>query len=173
MATINLLIAVDASTLAEAVADKTLPAGTPNAPTPLGPYSTSGIALCMMTEDSIMSNMAEDDFNVNVNSGDTLQWEMTAFSNSDHTVYPYNAVFNPPAAMSQMKYIAAESTVYFPAANHPTGPITAFKEHDYCAQSTVLKTFLSVQYALAFALVDNSSGKIIGYFSIDAFIIAS
>jgi hypothetical protein len=172
MATINVLIAVDAGILATAISNHTLSSGTQENPTPLDSYSQSGIPICMMTEDNIMSNMfGQEEWLIEVNSGDTLEWEMAAFDgDSDYSVYPYAALFNPSTAMSPPKFIAPQTTVYMPSAGKPTGPLKAFTKDHYCAQATVLQTNLRIQYSLSFALVNNRNGHIIGYFFVEAFL---
>ena len=174
MATINILIAVDAAMIAEQVNDRSLSPGSQGAPTSLGAWSQSNVYICMITQSGNVNNnsaQGQSELNVNANSGDTLEWAITTFDNDDdYTAFLYTGTFNPATAMTGLNYIAPQTTIYLPPSGNPTGGLTAYTNQTSYAQATVIQTNVTVQYTLSFAVVNNETGAVVVYFSWDPFI---
>jgi nematocidal protein AidA len=173
MATINIQIAVDASTLAQQVADGSVKAGTQSSPTSLGSWSQSNVFITMTSQNSNVTNnsQGQSELYVKANSGDQVQWFVTTFDNNvDYTAYLYNGTFNPNTAFSGLTYLTPQVNTYLPNTNNPTGPINKFTNVESYALGTVLQVGIQIQYTLSFTLVNNSNGSVIGYFTWDPFI---
>lgn len=175
MSTINVLIAVDAATLAQQVKDGSIKPGTLSSPTSLGSYSSSDVYIAMITQSGNVNNntQGQSELQIKCNSGDTIQWAITSFANNfDHSVYLYNGVFNPASAMNPMSYNSSQAYNYLPAPGGGTsiGAKTKYINQIVTAQANVAQVGITIQYYLSFQLVDNSNGNIIGYFMWDPFI---
>jgi Inclusion body protein. len=174
MATVNILIAVDAATLAQQVKDGSIKPGSQSAPTNLGSYASSDVYISMITQSGNVDNTSQgqSELQVKCNSGDTVQWAITSFANNfDHSVFLYAGVFNPSNAMNAMSYNSSQAYNYLPASGGSSvGNITKYINQVVFAQASVAKVGVKIQYFLSFQLVDNSTGKTIGYFAWDPFI---
>ncbi len=173
MATINILTAVDGATLAQQVQDGSLSAGSQSNPTNLGSYSQSNVYITMTAQSATVGNNTQgsSELQVNANSGDTLRWTIQTFdSNMDYTAYLYNGAFNPPTPISQLVYLPISATCYLPSTSLSTAPPAAVTNTTYATQGTITQSGQKIQYTLSFALVNNQSGAIVGYFSWDPFI---
>lgn len=173
MAMIYVLVAVDAGTLAQQVADGKLSPGSTSSPTSLGSYSSSDVYITMTTQSSTCGNntQGQSELTVLANAGDSVRWSMQTFDgNTDFTAYLYGGNFNPASQMSQLVYLPVKATCYLPSGSDPTVAPTAVNDTTYFAQSTVLSSGGTVQYFLKFAVVNNRNGQIIGHFEWDPFI---
>jgi hypothetical protein len=175
MATINVLIAVDAAKLAQQVADGSIKPGTLSSPTNLGSYENSDVYIAMITQSGNVDNTSQgkSELEVKCNGGDTIQWAITSFANNfDHSVFLYNGVFNPSAAMNPMSYNSSQTKNYLPApgTGGAVGTVTKYINQVVTAQANVAQVGVRIQYFLSFQLYDNSKGTVIGYFAWDPFI---
>jgi nematocidal protein AidA len=174
MATINVLIAVDAATLAQQVKDGSIKPGSQSNPTFLGSYAASDVYISMITQSGNVDNTSQgqSELQIKCNSGDTVQWAITSFTNNfNHSVFLYAGVFSPADAMNAMSYNSSQVKNYLPAAGGTTiGPLTKYINQVVTAQANVARVGLSIQYYLSFQLIDNSKGTVIGYFAWDPFI---
>jgi nematocidal protein AidA len=178
MSTIDILIAVDTDKLASQVSDGKLSPGTINSPTSLGAWGTSDVFISMLAQHSYATNnQGGSELTVTCKSGDEIQWIIMGFDgNADYTVYLYNGVFNvqnsqQPASnyISSMNYNRITVPNYFPT-NNPSGPVSEIDNTIYATEAKLLKYGVTLQYTLSFALIDNSTGTAVGYFSWDPFI---
>ncbi|MBB3188354.1 AidA/PixA family protein [Microbacter margulisiae] len=175
MATINVLIAVDAAKLAQQVADGSLKPGTKDNPTNLGSYDQSDVYIAMITQSGNVDNTSQgkSELEIKCNGGDTIQWAITSFTNNfDHSVFLYNGRFNPADAMNMMSYNSSQTKNYLPApgTGGSIGNITKYINQVVTAQANVARVEVRIQYFLSFQLYDNAKGSIIGYFAWDPFI---
>ncbi|MXN93037.1 hypothetical protein GR160_17560 [Flavobacterium sp. Sd200] len=171
MELINILVTVDGAKLAEQVSDSKIAAGTKNAPTGLGAWSTSDVYIAMISQYSnVVNDGGKSELTISANSGDSIRWAMTTFgNNADYSAFLYASSFNPSDAIvpNPLTYINSQIEEHLP---NNSGTLTPFTNNIYIAQGTVVKVGLQVQYTLSFQLVDNSNGSTIGYFSWDPFI---
>lgn len=177
MSTINVLIAVDGATLAQQVKDGSLPAGTANAPTPLGSYANSNVYIAMIAPNSSIANgtQGQSELQISANSGDTVEWAITTFDNNfDQTPYLYSSSFSPAAAINTpLSYACGQAYAYLATGNPPAALPTKFINQVSTVSGTILEVGVTIQYTLSFALVNNSTGLIIGYFTWDPFIVVN
>ena len=172
MAIINIIVAVDGVQLAQQVQDGKLSPGSPNAPTFLGSWTQSDVYISMIAQHSAVSNdQGESELNVKANSGDVLRWTMTTFDgNTDYTAYICNGSFNPSTNITPLFYMNMVASQYLPNGSNPLGTLQNYHDNVYAAQATVLQPGNQIQYTMSFALVNNSTGQVVGYFSWDPFI---
>lgn len=172
MKTIDIIIAVNSDKLASGISDGAIAPGTVDAPTNLGAWQQSDILISMIAQSSFaVSNQGQSELTIKANSGDIVQWAITTFDNDiDYTVFLYNDLFNPDTAISSLDYDLVTNSAYLPGEGNPTGPISKVNNKNYIVSGKVLTPGARIQYTLSFALVDNSSGQIIGYFYWDPFI---
>lgn len=165
----NVLVAVDGYELAQQVRDGVISPGTKGTPTDLGAYSSSDVFISMISQHSSATNdQGGSELEITVNAGDSIRWAMMTFgSNLNYTAYLYNGIFNPTTVLSHLVLHPITATNYLPDAE---SDIKTYDNQLYIAEGTVLKPGKEVQYTLSFALVDNSDGHIVGYFSWDPFI---
>ncbi|MES2726957.1 MAG: AidA/PixA family protein [Bacteroidota bacterium] len=184
--TINVLIAVDGETLYNQIQDGSLLAGTADNPTSIGNYGTTDVYLSMVTQHSNVTNnpqgghgQGESELSIICNIGDSIQWSVITFdANTGQTPYLYGGNFKclAPAGAAAgiktpLKYLTTEVVNYFPPTNNPTGTPIAATNTIARAIGLITAPGQTLQYSLAFALVNNSNGTIIGYFSWDPFIV--
>ncbi|MES2381889.1 MAG: AidA/PixA family protein [Bacteroidota bacterium] len=184
--TINVLIAVDGETLYNQIQDGSLLAGTADSPTSIGNYGTTDVYLSMVTQHSNVTNnpqgghgQGESELSIICNIGDIIQWSVITFdANTGQTPYLYGGNFKclAPAGAAAgiktpLKYLTTEVVNYFPPTNNPTGTPIAATNAIARAIGLITAPGQTLQYSLAFALVNNSNGTIIGYFSWDPFIV--
>ena len=174
MATINVLVAVDGAKLAEQVADGSIKPGTAESPTYLGAYSSSNVYISMIAPDSYVDNgtNGQSELQIKANGGDTVEWAMTTFDNNfDQTAYIYGGTFSPEGSINiPLSYASGEAHAYLGTGNPASTSPTQFTNQVSTVSGTVLKLDLKITYHLKFILVDNSNGKVIGYFWWDPFI---
>ncbi|MES2654926.1 MAG: AidA/PixA family protein [Bacteroidota bacterium] len=183
---INVLITIDGETLYNQVQDGSLLAGTPDAPTSIGNYGSTDVYLSMITQHSNVTNnpqgghgQGESELSIICNVGDSIQWSIITFdANTGQTPYLYGANFNclapagaPAGIKIPLKYVTTEVVNHFPPTNNPTGTPIAATNTIARATGLITASGQTLQYSLAFALVNNSNGTIIGYFSWDPFIV--
>lgn len=166
MAIIYVLIAVDTATLAQQVKDGSIKAGSQSRPTSLGSYDNTNVYITIITPVGNVSNNSQkqSDLTVNCTNSDLIQWAITSFSNNfDHSVslYKVGRVNGFPAIKAS--YQSSQTNNYLPAPGEGAsiGNITEYINQVASVQTKVIK-----RYALSFQLIDNSSGKTIGYFCI-------
>lgn len=76
--TIDILTVVDCVSLMNAVANKTITAGTQSAPTSLGSYASSDAYIYMITASSyVVNDQAKSELTVSANVGDSVRWMIT------------------------------------------------------------------------------------------------
>jgi hypothetical protein len=171
MGTINVLVAVNGAQLAQQVADGSIKPGSQASPTGLGSYQQSDVYIAMIAQSSVVVNDGgQSELTIKANSGDTIRWTMQSFDgNADYTAYIYNSSFNPPN-ITPLTYFNMTTSSYLPPGSVPTAAPVLVHNQSYVAQGTITTPGATIQYTLSFVLVDNSSGKIIGYFYWDPFI---
>lgn len=172
MKTIDVIVAVNSDKLSSAISDGAIAPGTMGAPTNLGAWQQSDILISMIAQSSFVTgNQGQSELSVNANPGDYIQWAITTFDNDvDYTVFLYNGDFNPAQIIGDLNYDLVTSNTYLPGENNPTGPLTKVNNKTYIVSGKVLSGGVTVQYTLSFALVDNSTGTVLGYFYWDPFI---
>lgn len=174
MATINVLIAVDGAKLAQQVADGSINAGSANAPTVLGSYSSSDVYISMIAPNSAVSNgtQGQSELQIQANGGDSVEWAITTLDNNfDQTAFLYNGNFNPANAINTpLSYACGQAYAYLGTGNPATTTPTKFVNQVSTVTGTILKIDVTIQYTLSFVLVDNATGNTIGYFTWDPFI---
>ena len=174
MSTINVLIAVDGAKLAQQVADGSISPGSSGSPTNLGSYGTSNVYISMIAPNSVVSNgtQGESELQISANGGDSVQWAITSFDNNfDQTPFLYSAAFNPASAINTpLSYASGEAYAYLGTGNPASTTPSKFVNQVSTVTGTILKIGLTIQYTLSFVLVDNATGKTIGYFMWDPFI---
>nr|WP_319569863.1 AidA/PixA family protein [uncultured Draconibacterium sp.] len=179
MKTVNILIAVDTETLAGMLEDGELLPGSIDRPTGLGAWGGSDVFLSMVAQHSFATNnQGESELTVTCKSGDEIQWVIMGFdANSDYTVYLFDGHFNVSQGsgtasdyISKLSYNKLKVPNYFPPQDDPKGALTKCDNTIYATDAKLLSYGVTLQYTLSFALVDNSTGKAIGYFSWDPFI---
>lgn len=176
MSTINILIAVDGEKLSQKATNNP----SPNSPISLGSYNSSDVYISMVTQNNNVDNNTQGDSELQVSalSGDTMSWAITTFNNNvDYSVYLYDGTFNvvndpDPSqgqAISDLSYSRSQQYVYLPD-DTPTDPPAKLINNTYTASARLERVGVQIQYTLSFALVNNHTGDIIGYFIWDPFI---
>lgn len=174
--TINILVAVDAATLAQQVSDGSLSAGTLNSPTMLGAYSSSDVYISMVSTYNSVDNdtNGQSELQVKANSGDSIRWYMQSFDcNTDYTAYIVSGVFNTTsgnAVISDFHLRSMQAGCYFPSTSDPSSPLQEYHNQVYLAEADVDASGGTVQYYMTFSVVNNSTGQTVGYFKWDPFI---
>lgn len=174
MATINVLIAVDGAKLSEQVKDGKIKAGSASSPTNLGSYGGSDVFLSMIAPNSVIDNNTQgsSELQIKANGGDSVEWAITTFDNNfDQTPFLYTGHFNPSNAINTpLSYASGQAYAYLGTGNPASTKPTKFINQVNTVTGTILKIGVKIQYTLSFVLVDNSTGKTIGYFMWDPFI---
>jgi nematocidal protein AidA len=173
MALINILVAVNASELAERLNDGSMQPGSVTNPTNLGAWTGSDVFISMITQNSYLaSNQGGSELDVKANSGDSVRWNVSTFDgDSDYTAYLYNGNFTPSASITALSYFNMHTSVYLPSGSDPVNSAPAlFHNNVYATQGTVIEAGQRIQYTLCFKLVNNSTGAVIGCFTWDPFI---
>ena len=178
MATINVLIAVDGAAIASQVADGSLSAGSQASPTYLGAYGSSNVYISMIAPNTYVSNgtpgqgQGQSELQVSANGGDTVEWAITTFDNNfDQTPFLYNGNFNPSGSINTpLSYACGQAYAYLAPGNPPASTPTKYVNQVSTVSGTIQQIGVTIQYTLSFALVNNSNGKIIGWFYWDPFI---
>ncbi|NOU49814.1 hypothetical protein HG263_04600 [Pseudoalteromonas sp. JBTF-M23] len=173
MAQINVLVAVDGDALANRVADGSLSAGSADRPTVLGSYSSSDVFISMIAQHSVAVNdQGQSELTIQAQSGDFLQWSMTTFgNNTDFTASIYNGSFNPSNGIEAFgSQIQQENNYLVPSDNTAPTTFEHFVNNFSVYQAKLTKVNQRIQYTLSFALVNNQTGNVVGYFTWDPFI---
>ena len=177
MATINVLIAVDAAQLAQQVKDGKIKAGSQNSPTSLGSYSSSDVYIAMIAPNSVVVNgtQGQSELQISANSGDTVEWAITSFDNNfDQTPYLYNGTFSPSGSINiPLSYSCGQAYAYLATGNPPASKPTKFINQVSTVSGQIQMVATKITYHLSFTLVDNATGNIIGYFQWDPFILVN
>jgi hypothetical protein len=191
--TINVLVVVDGETLYNKVLDGSLLAGTVTIPTSLGTFGTSDVYISLITQNNNVSNnlpggheQGQAELSITCKVGDIVQWSVITFdANTNQTPYLYNAIFEtvdpisrepnnlPLGITNPLTYKTTTVVNYFPPSGNPT---TTPKKHTNTiatAAGTITIAGQTLQYAPCFALVNNSDGSIIGYFTWDPYIVTT
>jgi len=170
--TIDILTVVDAKNLHAALVNKTLQPGTQAKPTSLGSYAQSDTYITMITDRGhIVDNDGKSELTISASKDDNIRWSMTTFSQSlDYTAYIYGGDFNPSTAVSKLQFDSNVDQIWLPPSNDPGSTPTSFNNQVYFQSTQILQSAVTIQYNVKFALVENSSGKVIGYFYWDPFI---
>ncbi|WP_252181024.1 AidA/PixA family protein [Azospirillum sp. B4] len=166
------MVVVDANTLAEAVNNGTLEAGTFDAPTSLGAWTTSDKYIFMIADgDYVTNDQGKSELTIQCAANSVIRWSMTNPS-ADYTynclLYNFTSndggqqvITQPTANLSPLLYYN-----YNPA--NPSQP-----SQNASLITTWVATALnpgSVQYSWSFMLIDTATGSAIGYMSWDPFI---
>lgn len=173
MSLINILVAVDSDALAQQIRDGSINSGSFDKPTSLSSYSASDVYIAMIAQNNVAVNeQGKSELTIKAQSGDTIRWNMTTFgSNTDNTASLYAGKFSPSGAISPLTSLTPAINNYFPSDTDPeTAPLVHFVNHYHVVQGTIMEVNVKIQYTLEFVLVDNSNGKILGYFTWDPFI---
>ena len=176
MSIIDVLIAVDGATLAEQVADKSIDPGTESHPTSLQSYQSSDVYVSMVAQKSyVVNDGGKSELTIKANAGDSIRWTITTFGNNiDYTAYLYNGSFKPASNISPLVYLPVSHSTYLPSTGTPdTSTPVLYHNQLYAAQGTVLAPGEGIQYSLAFKLINNYTGALVGYFTWDPFITVS
>jgi nematocidal protein AidA len=167
------LISVNAARLAQQVIDKVISPGTSGSPTSLGSYAQSDVFITIVAPNASVANntQGQSELQINADARDVVEWAITTFDvNGDYTVYLYNGSFNPASAMGPLGYVSAEGYMYLGTGSPASTTPSKFVNQTNTVSATIEKVNVQIQYTLSFILVDNSSGKVLGYFFWDPFI---
>lgn len=174
MSTINVLIAINAKLIAENIRDGKLGKGTLDKPTNLGvSYSDADFYISMISPWNTVSNyQGRSNLIIKANSGDLIQWNTTAFDNSDYSAFliPNKIKFVTRAPNSNVKAIGnpegnnSEIKVYLPDDN---GKVSAYKNNVYWVTTMIEKVGVTIDYYPVFELLNNQNGTSLGYFNWD------
>jgi hypothetical protein len=163
---LNVLIAVDATKLAQQVSDGSIKCGSKRLPTPLESYGNSNVYLVMLSQYGCIDNNTESsDLLKMFDLNDIIQWSITSFANNfDHSLFLYKVKYGHPV------YQSSQVETYLPA---PGTGISIGTVTKYTNQVATVNTKVLVPCSLQFQLVDNATGNIIGYFKWNPFINAN
>lgn len=173
MAFVPILVAVDGATLAAQVADGKLAPGTASAPTSLGSLSESNVYLTMTCRSSFVSNQLQgsSELSVTCRWGDVLTWTIRTFDgNTDYTAYLYAGRFSRPWVITPLVFLHATATCYLPPTSDPLSPPKSVQDATYLALGAAVRSSRRFRYTLSFALVQNSTGALLGHFTWDPFL---
>lgn len=184
--TINVLIAVDSQVLYNQIQDGTLLPGTIDNPTSIGNYGSTDVYLSMITQHSNVTNnpqgghgQGESELSILCNIGDTIEWSIISLDmNTGQTPYLYGGTFKCLAPAGEtagiktpLNYLLSSSNNYLPVSGNTAENPMQVTNTTAKISGLVTQAGQTLQYAVAFALVDNSNGETIGYFSWDPFIV--
>lgn len=171
-AVINILVAVNGTQLSQQVSDASMGAGTIDTPMSLDACDESNVYIAMLAQSNYVANdQGKIALVVKAKPGDILRWTMTTFDrNSGYTAFIYRCIFNPVNSMIHPRYMNQVANEYLPSGPDSTEEPTNYHSHMYIAQAAVLKHSREVLCEMAFQLVNNSTGHVVGYFSWRPFI---
>ena len=187
--TLNVSILVDAELIIKNLDKMTKSNGSYN----LGAWGGSDAFIYMVATNAITQNdsqQAKSELTIHADSGDTIKWHMTSFSqNSPYTPFLYNHNFNttgwgaptngvypntwpkPACAIQNMRYANQGVGVRLPSGTDPEGALTGYSNHIYTLSADVNDISQEVQYILYFKLIDDHDGSEIGTFFWDPFVV--
>jgi nematocidal protein AidA len=169
--TIDILCVIDAETLADAVANKTIAPGTLSKPTSLGDYSASNVYVFMITQGSrVVNDQAQSELTVDCEVGDNIRWTISnpgAGVNHSCMLYDFQSA-SIGTAITAPICLPLATKLYINGQPDPQKP-AAIAYTSSAWQCTALAKTASVQYNWSFQLID-PTGKVVGYFSWDPFI---
>lgn len=172
MAGINILIAVDGAKIAELVPNGTV-LGTKEKPHNVGVSQTeSDVYISMISQSQyVSSGDGTSGLNISAKTGDTITWAMTTFGNNiDYTAFVYRGTFsysNSSIGLLGTELLNVQTSEYLP---NNSGTLTPYSNNIYIAKGTIVSGNVSIRYLFDFQLVDNTTGKVIGYFAWDPYI---
>lgn len=167
MATIDILVVVDAETLVN-----TLPGGSEGHETYLGAWGTSDPYIYMIAPGAyVISDQAQSELNVNAHSGDIVRWTITSPTRGQlYNPILYSFATGDPNALTAPQMLDLTLDVFEPTnVSAPTGPFSQVRYQDYVWQATLLEPNQSVQYTWCFLILDND-GNLKGAYKWDPFI---
>nr|WP_321357875.1 AidA/PixA family protein [uncultured Draconibacterium sp.] len=174
MAQINILIAVDGISLANKVKDGSLKSGTVDSPTRLGGWGSSDTYISMIAKSGVaIAQQGQSELSIKAMAGDIIRWTMTTFDgNCSYTAFIYGGDFSPTGYLSSpLTFFNMSTNLHLPSSSDPkSGPIQNYHNHTWVTQSNIINCGAQVCYHFYFKLVDDSTGKVIGYFMWDPFI---
>ncbi|WP_444997467.1 AidA/PixA family protein [Aliikangiella sp. IMCC44359] len=172
MALIDILVTVNGEQLAAQIRDGSLKPGSIDSPTNLGSWQSSDVYISMTAQNNFVDNdEGKSELSVKANSGDAVRWTMTTFDeNTDNTAFLYDGHFNPSTGITNLTYFNMHTSSYLPSGSNPRGGVQLFHNNTYVAQGNIIESNQTIQYTLSFQLVDNTTGKVLGYFTWDPFI---
>ncbi len=170
--TIDILVSVNGTKLAQQVADGSIKPGTQAAPTSLGAWQQSDVYISMTCQNSHVANDGgKSELTVKAVANQPVRWTMQTFDgNSTHTAYIYGGAFNPADAITNLSYSNNQTSTYFPPEQDPLANPVEQNNTEWITSATIRKKGVTIQYTMNFALVDGETGKTIGYFMWDPFI---
>lgn len=167
MAQIDILVVVDAQTLAE-----TKPGGSAGSPINLGAWSTSDAYVYMIAKNSyVISQQAKSELNVSANSGDIIRWTITSPTRGQtYNTLLYGFTTDSPDSLTPPQMLDVTLNLYMPEnVNDPTGPRKKVRYEDYLWQAVILKPGVKITYHWSFMVIDNNN-NVKGYYNWDPFI---
>jgi hypothetical protein len=167
MATIDILVVVDAETL---IATKR--GGTFANPINLGSFGTSDPSIYMIAPgDFVVSNQAKSELDVKAHSGDIIRWTITSPTRGQlYNPILYGFQTNEPNALTSPEMLDIQLNIYVPTkVTAPTGPFSTVTYQDYVWQATLLQPGQQIQYTWSFLILDND-GNVAGVYAWDPFI---
>lgn len=167
MATIDILVVIDAETL---IATK--PGGTLNNPIGLGSFGTSDPFVYMIAPgDFVASNQAKSELDVQAHSGDILRWTITSPTRGQlYNPILHNFQTKDPNALTSPQMLDIQLNVFAPTkVTAPTGPFSPVTYQDYVWQATLLQPGQQIQYNWSFLILDND-GTLVGAYAWDPFV---
>lgn len=183
---INVLTVVDSETLYKKVQDGTLLPGTADNPTSIGNYGSTGAYLSMITQHNNVTNnpqgkygQGKSELSITCDVGDTIEWSIVSFDmNTNQTPYLYGGTFKclapvgaTPGIETPLSFSTNNVTNYLPSNGNPIGQFKKVTNTIVTTSAAVNASGQTLQYSLAFTLINNANGSTIGYFSWDPFIL--
>lgn len=138
----------------------------------IGSNNTSDQFVFMIgSGDFLASDQGKSELNVNVHSGDIIQWTVTDPTSGQEfspVLYGFStgnaAALTPPQMISETLNVSQPQNV-----QSPTGPFHNVSYPDYVWQSTIVQPGVNVQYSWKFVILDND-GNNRGAYTWDPFI---
>jgi hypothetical protein len=182
MATIDILIVIDANSIVQDVNKGSLGSGSAIAPQQLGAWGQSDAYIYMIADGAyVVSNQGKSELSIQCNVNDTIRWTITNPSaglyyncmlygftssvNGGIGTYITAPVVNTTAATS---YYNNPLSVTTP---DPTAYMLSAWSSTALAETSSLGNNGALQYNCQFQVIDTGSGTVVGYFEWDPFIV--
>ncbi len=171
--TIDVLCITDAATLAANVASGAISPGSAKNPTRLVSFAKTDVFVSMLTQGSYITNDRDrSELTITCDVGDNIRWTIANLGEGvNYSCMLYH--FSSPAigtSVSPPICLPLSVNLYINDANPNTSTPTPIAYTSSAWQTTALAASSRVQYSWAFQLI-NQSGKVLGYFKWDPFII--
>lgn len=168
MKKIDVLIVVQGEEIMNLINDKVLKPGTFNDPVNVK-YLSEG-SLYAISEGTSTISVASNDSIVSIDAeqGDVIKFSIDTQSKAQEaTPFFYKPTIKMPRTDIDLFIFEAHDDVYLPPSEDPTVQPNKYKNTYSKAQGFVVRTNDVLVNTFTFGIVDNSSGKVLGYFKWD------